>query len=78
MAHYNLMDPSELAELGLASDNPLAQALGASLQDYIEELTDTADAMHEARASARVYQYQVIPPLHAEIARLTAALAEKA
>ena len=37
MAHYNLMDPAELAELGYFSSDPLTQNLGLSLGHYIEE-----------------------------------------
>lgn len=38
MTPYNLLQPSELAEFGLASSDRLAQHLGASLQDHVDEL----------------------------------------
>jgi len=48
MTHFNLMQPSELAELGLASSDRLTQYLGASLQDHVDEIDVLADAHKSA------------------------------
>ena len=78
MPNYHLIESRDLAKMGMISDDKLTKALGEDLADHVEELEAFKEAMHDAQAQARVYRYQVIPPLQAEIARLTAALAEKA
>ncbi len=78
MTDHSTMNPIDLVQLGLDSQDPLTRALADALKDHIEELEVTTEAMHDARSEVRVYRYQVIPPLHAEIERLTAILNEKA
>ena len=48
MTHYNLMTPREIAELGTESPDRLAQVLGASLIDHIDELDVLTDEHTEA------------------------------
>ena len=48
MTHYNLMTPREIAELGIESPDRLAQHLGASLIDHIDELDVLTDEHTEA------------------------------
>ena len=48
MTHYNLMIPREIAELGTESHDRLAQHLGASLIDHIDELDVLTDEHTEA------------------------------
>lgn len=78
MPNYHLIESADLAKMGMVSEDKLTQALGKDLADHVEELEAFKEAMYDAQAKARVYQYQVIPPLHAEIERLTAILNEKA
>lgn len=78
MPNYHLIESGDLAKMGMVSDDELTKALGKNLADHVEELEITTEAMHDARAEARAYRYQVIPALHAQIAQLTATLNEKA
>ncbi len=78
MPNYHLIESADLANMGMISDDKLTKALGQDLADHIEELEAFKEAAYDAQAKARVYQYQVIPPLHAEIERLNAILNEKA
>ena len=48
MTHYNLMTPREIAELGTESPDRLAQVLGASLIDHIDELDALTDEYNGA------------------------------
>lgn len=78
MPNYHLIESADLAKMGMVSDDELTQALGQDLAEHVEELEAFKEAAYDAQAKARVYQYQVIPRLHAEIERLTAILNEKA
>lgn len=78
MPNYHLIESADLAKMGMVSDDKLTKALGQDLADHIEELAAFKEATYDAQAKARVYQYQVIPPLHAEIERLNAILNAKA
>lgn len=75
MAHYNLMDPAELAELGLASADRLTQCLGASLQDHINEF-DVLTVEHMAALNRiRDLETHVVPDLETQVERLCATIA---
>lgn len=76
--HYALMDSDELAEIGYYSKDPLAEALGLSLQQYIEESEYLHRRNEELSDRVNELTDQVIPALHAQIAQLTATLNEKA
>ena len=76
MTHYNLMDPMDLAECGLESQDRLTRILGGSLQDHIEEMTALADAYNSAQHRIIDLETQV-ERLRATIAILENALAAK-
>ena len=78
MPNYHLIESRDLAKMGMISKDELTKALGEDLADHVEELEAFKEAMYDAQAKARVYQYQVIPPLQAEIERLKSILNEKA
>lgn len=78
MPNYHLIESADLAKMGMVSEDKLTKALGEDLADHVEELAAFKEAMYDAQAKARVYQYQVIPALRAQIAQLTATLNEKA
>ena len=75
MTHYDLMDSDELAEIGYYSKDPLAEALGLSLQQYIEE----SEYLHrrEKELSDRVNDLEdkVVPDLETQVERLRATIA---
>lgn len=75
MTPYNLMDSDELAEIGYYSKDPLAEALGLSLQHYIEE----SEYLHrrEKELSDRVNDLtdKVVPDLETQVERLRATIA---
>ena len=75
MTHYNLMNPSELAELGLASSDRLAQHLGASLTDHIDELGIFIDAHNDALDRISDLEDYVVPDLETQVERLRATIA---
>lgn len=75
MTHYNLMDPSELAELGLASSDRLAQHLGASLQDHSEELELLYDGNKALTERISDLEDKVVPDLETQVERLRATIA---
>ena len=72
---YNLMDPSELAELGSASDDRLAQYLGASLTDHIAELELLHDGNKELTTCVNNLENHVVPDLETQVERLRATIA---
>lgn len=76
--HYALMDSDELAEIGYYSKDPLAEALGLSLQQYIEESEYLHRRNEELSDHVNELTDQVIPALHTQIDQLTATLNEKA
>ena len=75
MTHYNLMDPSELAELGLASSDRLAQHLGASLQDHSDELELLYDGNNALTKRISDLETHVVPDLETQVERLRATIA---
>ena len=75
MTHYNLMDPAELAELGLASTDRLTQYLGASLQDHIQELELLHDGNKALTKRISDLETHVVPDLETQVERLRATIA---
>ena len=75
MTPYNLMDPSELAELGLASSDRLAQHLGASLQDHSDELELLYDGNKALTKRISDLETHVVPDLETQVERLRAIIA---
>lgn len=70
MTHYNLMIPREIAELGIESLDRLAQQLGASLIDHIDELDVLTDEHNAAIKRISDLETHVVPDLEEQNARL--------
>lgn len=75
MAHYNLMNPDELAEIGYYSNDPLAQALGISLGHYIEESEFLHTRHKELCDRVNDLEDKVVPDLETQVERLRATIA---
>jgi len=70
MTHYNLMIPREIAELGTESPDRLAQHLGASLIDHIDELDVLTDEYNGTLKRISDLETHVVPDLEEQNARL--------
>jgi hypothetical protein len=75
MTHYNLMIPREIAEIGTESPDRLAQVLGASLIDHIDELDTLTDAHNDAIDRIRDLENHIVPDLETQVERLRATIA---
>ena len=78
MPNYHLIESADLAKMGMVSDDELTQALGQDLAEHVEELEAFKEAAYDAQAQARVYRYQVIPRLQAQIEDLKSFIEKKA